>query len=211
MDTTHSFIVCPNVVVTKDGLLVEVDVDILRNQLVYWDRIEVLSHSHAPISADPHLDFLRDNRTLSYRKFILDFDISDGITENYDGPVDYPFRAFQARLAYEVVLRKALDMHRSKGESFISYGEPAWGLQIREKFQQRASTLQINLHNLLPKPSPNASFEDIIRFRQSRSDELIALRVALQKLLRDAQADPDSLRGEFLAVHELKRALRRIE
>jgi len=210
MTLENRFIVCPTVIETEGELAAEVDVDLLREQLVYWNKIHVISHSHAPVLRDANLDFLKQNGILSYKNFKLGVDLSDGITDDYQGPPDYPFRILQAELSYDVVLFKALSMIDNADGSIVSYGEPQRRPRIIEQLQKRSTVLQLKLHNLLPKPSANVSFEDIIRFRQNRSDELSELQFAIQKLIRDAQADPDSMRGESLAVNDLGRALKNL-
>ena len=208
MDVAHNLLVCPKVVKSEHNLSSEVDLDALRNHLVYWDHIDVFSHSAAPVRSNQNLLYLQDVNCVSFQSVRLEFELQGGITKGFDDPPDINLQSYQAELAYELILAKAFEAQKNANKKIVSYDEPPWGFRVPPRVRKKSSTVQINIYNMLPRPSPNTPFEDIFRFKEKRRDELNSLRSSLHKLVREAQADPDATRGEFVAGQELQNALR---
>lgn len=190
------------------------DLETLRNLLPYWDKIVALSHSAAKIDRNPHLDTLKNSGVLEYANVNLEFDplkslLMDGVDiRERNTAFDRTLKEFQAELLYDVALAKIFPKLEKMKDRIWSYHEPSWGLRLPPSNALSAPSIQIGLYKVLPVPSANTPFDDILQFRQKREAERAQLHAAIHRLVRDVQDDPDSVRGELQAVSTLKSALK---
>lgn len=211
MPINQNILICPSVVTGDDFIASELDYDILRNLILYWDNIAALSLSEARLQIDPSISFLIQENPLDIKN-VETSPLRDGITDSYKGPPDYQFRSAQAQMFYDVAIIQAFDKLGTEPNSLWSYHEPPWGFLIRPKdVVKQAPVLQIELQNLLPKPATNIPFEEILKFKSKRKDELERMQAEIQSLIRDAENDPNATRGRLLAGHAIQASIKALD
>lgn len=85
---------------------------------------------------------------------------------------------------------------------------PAEQLQIHNLALARSPSLEIELYNSLPVPTPDTDVEAIIDFRESRRDELHRLRHAIDTLYLEIINSRDIPRSKSHAIEEIDQSLR---
>lgn len=205
----HSIIICPKVRIEDERLVGEYDLDNIKRLLLYWDELNLISYVHAPIERDQHLNHLKSEGALKFINVAGGLAPSDSITgEQFTGmPRDMSFRQLQAEIHYDVFLKTIFSERANTKGKILGFEEPAWGMRIPFAGQTAAPVLQMTLQSCLPNPSPNASFDDILRFKDQRSYELNRLRNTIEDFVRQIQSANEPLREENSAIMELKHAL----
>lgn len=205
----HSILLCPEVRIEEERLIGVYNLENIKRLLLYWDELSLISYIHAPVEGDAHLNHLKSEGVLKFITASGGLPLSDSITgKTLTGlPRDMGFRKLQAEMNYDAFLQKLyLDRSNTK-EKILGFEEPPWGMRLINKNMSSAPVLQTTLQSCLPNPSSNSSFEDILRFKEKRQDELNRLRIEIERFARDIQGSPDPNRAEYNAIAELLHAL----
>lgn len=162
----------------------------LKNYLLYWDRIDIPTSSLMEYSTPSHERFLEDHGVLVH-------------TFHDNGETFLP-KTDITSLEYAISQRNK----ENPGQ---------WSLAttvVSDKYIQEDTKklvgnglLEMKLHEALPIPSPDASFQDILEFKKQRKDELDELHMYLDRLYRNILSSPDTDRGIYTSTQELKRCV----
>lgn len=205
----HSILLCPEVRIDEERLVGDYDLDNIKRLLLYWDELSLISYIHAPVERDAHLNHLKSEGILKFINVSGGLPLSDSITgETLSGlPRDMGFRKLTAEMNYDAFLQKLYFDRSSAKDKVLGFEEPPWGMRLINKNMSSAPVLQTTLQSCLPNPSSNSSFEDILRFKEKRQDELNRLRIEIERYIRDIEEASDPNRAEYNAFAELLQAL----
>lgn len=76
-----------------------------------------------------------------------------------------------------------------------------------ENFNEKKNVIQISLANTLPVPSKDISIDEILKFKQTRKDELSELHNLLDELYMDILSSPDSDLESKKSIIKLKKSI----
>lgn len=194
----------------------------LRKYLLYWDKINVPRSTYIDFDCD-QFRLLQDAGRLERTAYGPQY---DGYVFNLANSQEIYMR--NIRFGGRTGLGKidncrnvALDRH--VGEQILNaHNDVFMLLDAKEpgcwsKGQMSSSPItfdeknergvEINLYNLLPVPSADTSLLDIIKFKDSRHDELVAFRVYLDDLYQSIRNSQDPARAFNTEMNRLNLAL----
>lgn len=163
----------------------------LRQYLLYWDKIDWPDNNIISIgeSDDDGMIFLK----------------SAGILER----TIVRFDSFSGNIGHAM-----LDMQVSALEARNKDEPGAWSLAQQSTHLASTATgtsemrsIEVELYSALPIPSPDIPFEDILEFKQRRSDELLNFRSTMDEIYQQVAASADIPRAKLQAVDKVHYAL----
>jgi len=161
---------------------------LVRQNLPYWDAFDLPDNPIIATRLTPSLEFLQ----------------AQGIVQKTNARP-----AFGGAIA-EMWVRAQLEAFRINEEkepgvwTLAQHGDKFW-LPQTERIQTRA--VEAILYRALPVPNEEISFEDILYFKQRRTDELQALRAELDDLHLHIVSQSDIPRATSTALNRLEKAL----
>lgn len=154
----------------------------LRRALLFWDLIAWPASSGIYIDGGPDIDFLISEKRLVRPKFHMNGDASAGLS-----------------MAFSETL-KFLERKRP-GQWMMSNGESSLNLSGKDLLTDRG--VLTTLSNLIPVPMHDMPLEDVLRFRDTRLPEVLALRSALDRLYQDWVNSEDQEHQLRMAINNL--------
>jgi hypothetical protein len=170
----------------------------LRKYLLYWDKINVPESSY--LKFDCHeFRFLQSVGVLDrtpygkeYGGYALHIQQSHSCNLNINtggntglGIIDDCTNTMLNRRAGDEILRAHEDVYmllNAKTPGFWSKGQMSSSLMTFDS--ENKLGIELNLYNALPVPSVDTSLDCIVRFKESREDELIAFRYYLDGIYK---------------------------
>lgn len=147
------------------------DEQLLRNQILYWDRLVWPESSAISFGNGQDEEFLISAGILSRPNFTFYGDVAQGMLKTQ-------LAAFEKMNAEE------------PGQWAIAQGENALTV-VGENFQPERGTL-FSLYQAIPTPDKSVPLNDVLEFKLKRQSELIALRLELADLYQTILAAGDS-------------------
>lgn len=160
----------------------------LRHYCLYWDRLDWPDNNLIKIGGGGEIDLLQQEGILSRTNV------------RATGSGDIPRGYVEAQFA-------VFDQYnqREPGRWAIAQSANTFINPRGEATNRRA--LEVELHNALPSPDPSAPLSDVLKFKERRESELLALREALDELYLRAVESSDVARAERAALLKLERSL----
>jgi hypothetical protein len=168
--------------------------DLLRQCLLYWDRIEWPTNNLIHVGGGPEIDYLVSAGALNRSRVTFQGMFSGDVTPVFA----------QGQLAVFNQLEAAQPGCWSIGQGGSILQFPGQGVAVRR-------ALEVELYEALPAPSAGVSFEDVLEFRQHYSGELQSLRTTLDELYADILASSDPDRARILAKTKLRAGIEDVE
>lgn len=188
----------------------------LRKYLTYWDKIDV------PRSSMIEFDCWQFKH----------LEQAGYLTRTPYGPPQ-TFRAFrveQSQRVYigncdsaEIIDCRDITINKRCGHQILSAHEDVFALKastesgVWSKAQVSTSlmssdnlakeAIEMELYNLLPVPAPNTPLDDIIKFKETRHDELIKFRYYLDDIYQSVLVAGDVPRAKSTALNRLEQSL----
>jgi hypothetical protein len=172
--------------------LVGVEAEDLRKYLLYWDKIDYPNNNLIGTGTGPNEHFL----------------IEAGVLRR----TDIRFTSFSGNIGYGYILAQAqaLQINNQREPGLWSMVQTANRLFLPSEVSHETRALEIELYNVLPVPSEEVSLEDILRFKERRNDELLALRAAMDELYLEVIDSSDVPRAKTAALRRLENSLRNL-
>lgn len=177
-----------------------VDQSELRKYLLYWDKIEVPLTSMVLFECSD-FDFLSDAGVLSRTPYS-----------------STDVRLMQIRDSYKMTLPKEAGVEILLGHehvfSELSVQEPGqWSkaqmtTSLMNKNEVRRESIEIELYNAIPIPNLDTPLNDVLEFKETRSDELIALRTHLDDLYQKIISSADIPRAKVTEYQRLETSIK---
>lgn len=158
------------------------DASELRRALLFWDLIAWPSSNGIYISGGPDEEFLMSENRLVRPKFKMNGDGAAGLS-----------------MAFIETL-KALEQKRP-GQWMMSNGGRSLGLSGKDIINDRG--VLTTLSNLIPVPMHDMPLEDVLRFKDHRLPEVMALRASLDRLYQDWVNSEDQDHQLRMAINTL--------
>lgn len=156
------------------------DASELRRALLFWDLVAWPASSGIYLSGGPDEDFLMSEKRLVRPKFNMNGDAATGLS-----------------MAFTETL-KILEQKRP-GQWMMSNGKSSLALSGKELHNDRG--VLTTLSNLIPVPMHDMPLEDVLRFKDKRLPEVMALRSALDRLYQDWVNSEDQEHQLRLAIN----------
>lgn len=176
------------------------DPDELRKYLLYWDKIDVPLTSMVLFECND-FDFLSDAGILSRTPFST----SD-------------IKLMLMRDSYRMTLPKEAGIEILLGHEHVfhemSKKEPGvWSkaqmsTTLMSKNEIQRETIEFELYNAIPVPSTTTPLNEILEFKESHSDELIAFRIYLDELYQKIISSADIPRAKITELERLEIAIK---
>ena len=176
------------------------DADELRKYLLYWDKIDVPLTTMVLFESSD-FDFLGDVGVLTRTPFST----SD-------------VRLMQIRDSYKMTLPKEAGIEILLGHEHVFHEmckkEPgAWSkaqmsTALLSKNEVNREAVEFELYNAIPVPNAATPLNDILEFKESHRDELIAFRTYLDELYQKIIASADIPRAKITELQRLETAIK---
>ncbi|TWI29759.1 DUF6236 family protein [Paracoccus sulfuroxidans] len=164
----------------------DLDASELRRALLFWDVIAWPASSGIYICGGPDIDFLLSEKRLIRPKFHMNGDAATGLS-----------------MAFSQTL-KILE-GKMPGQWIMSNGESSLSLSGKDLLTDRG--VLTTLSNLIPIPMHDMPLEEVLRFRDARLPEVLALRSALDRLYQDWMNSEDKEHQLKMAINDLDIAI----
>ena len=150
----------------------------LRMALLFWDRLVWPSSRAIYFGSGPDEQFLEKVGVLTRPEYTFMGDAAQGTAKSY-------MQAFKDRYSKE------------QGLWSLSQGESA--LLWLDQPLEHNGDVALNLHRAIPVPDRDVPLSEILDFKEKRRDELLKLRVEIDRLVGTVEAADD--RNEAMAMH----------
>ena len=191
--SSRGIVVTPKFTVSGTSLhfpgLVGIAPDDLRFYLLYWDKIDYPNNNLIHIASSPNDQFLIDAGVMT----------RTNIAVNASGGMETLYVSAQLDALRQLNTR-------DPGQWSLAQTSNAFYLPESESTETRS--IEIELFSVLPVPTENVALEDILRFKEKRHDELVRLRIAMDKLYLDVDRSNDIPRAKNAAIIELEETLK---
>jgi hypothetical protein len=157
----------------------------LRRALLFWDLLAWPASNGIYIAGGPDEEFLISENRLVRPKFNMNGDAATGLS-----------------MAFIETLK--LFEQRQPGQWMMSNGKMS--LNLNGKGIQTKRGVLATLSNLIPVPMHDVPLEDVLRFRDERLPEVLALRSALDRLYQDWVNSEDQDHQLRMAIRDLDEA-----
>jgi Family of unknown function (DUF6236) len=161
---------------------------LLRKCLLYWERLEVPNNNIIHLGSTSEMEELASLGALS--RTDIRVETSGPLVDLW---IDALFQVYE-------------NLNRDE-PGLWSLAQTGDSLEIPAKFSQSTRGLQIELISALPVPDESVPFEDILQFRQRRTDELEALRIRINELYQKVLSAPDFHAAQVTAIESLQLAI----
>lgn len=163
----------------------------LRKYILYWDQIDYPTNNLIHISSHD-IDYLESTGILKRTRVIFQGTISSGRGEFFIA-------------AQETALAE-----NQKNEPGV------WSIaQLSQKpfYTQSIATtgIEFELYNVLPIPAADTPFDEILEFKNKRSDELSAFRCYIDEIIENIIASKDIPRAKNVQIARLELAIKDID
>lgn len=157
-------VVSPVNLIDKHRMDVNGDLDptMLRKYLMYWDMIDFLKNNIIDFKESPNVQYLKEVGVLKRSQVFVHG--GGEFTELFSQSQYTAFRN---------------NNRQSPGSWALA--QQNIDLTLPNELAEKSRVLEVNLYNSLPIPSPNVSFDDILKFKERRRDELLEFRFALDQ------------------------------
>ncbi|MBO0179465.1 MULTISPECIES: DUF6236 family protein [Vibrio harveyi group] len=170
--------------VGKNGTIVRdntIDALEIPKHLLYWDKIELPVHSfEMDVGSLSKFRFPTEPTHTLYPE--LDYLEECGVLHRHE--IDFRHLIGIPHHEQDLVIQNsAYELHNGKEPGAWSISQ----LSTSPRFQNSSNIVapEIELYGILPTPTKDVSFEDILEFKERRSEELDALRAYLDELEKD--------------------------
>lgn len=162
----------------------------LREYLLYWDRIDFPQNNIIGFGDSPEIAFLKSCNVLKQTR----------ITFTGSGEMTAAYLSCQLQ---------AVRMNNEiKGEKGCwSLAQEGSKLFFNQNEAIKKSNIQMNLHECLPVPNKDVSLDDILNFKERRSDEFLAFHGMMDELYLEVGDSSDPLRAELKNIEKLQRSI----
>lgn len=189
-------IVISTPIIAKTGLLqidaVPLNAQQLRYWLLFWDKLNLPQFDSCYIDPGKEGEFLKNVGILERHQ------VDNVIISMSDDPTnDRPEEQFQYHFLKAF---RELDA-KEKGVWSIATGDQAISLDDDEFDEGRG--ILFRLHHAIPVPAKDVPLDDVLKFKEKRRDELLALRYHLDAAYLRITTSPDrpfSLNSELAAI-----------
>jgi hypothetical protein len=166
--------------------------DTLRKYLLYWDKIDI------PTSRKIGYEH---NQEIEANEIFLE---SEGVLEHtfHDNGDIFRPRSDVTSIENALTIR---NMNQPGQWSIVNHTS-----SIPQSELNQNSIIEIKIYDILPIPSRDASFQDILNFKSNRNDELLDLRHHLDELYQQVLSCPDRHRGLNTALTDLNKSINNI-
>ena len=164
-----------------------IDGQFVKSILLFWDRFDWPETNNITFGCPPDIQFLIQEKIFQ-RSHI----------SNTGGDV------------VSIVINTHLSAYneldvQSPGQWSMASGKNTFSLNESEKIDNRGILFQ--LHEIVPVPHLSVPYDDILLFKQRRSDELSALRHRLEDIYQSISNAPDKNLAEITEVEKLDHAI----
>lgn len=169
----------------------------LRQHLLYFDKIDWPRNNIIAFGdEDEEIELLQKENILNRTQINL----ASFSTENYG--------ADKLKSAIQIVT--FLQRNKSENEEW-AIAQPTQRIILPDDLSIEQKTVEISLYKCLPTPKADTKIEEILEFKEKRSDELKKLRGALDELYLGIIASKDIPRSKNKAIQEIEQNLSDIE
>jgi hypothetical protein len=154
----------------------------LRRALLFWDLIAWPASNGIYIDGGTDVEYLMSEKRLVRPKFYVNGDVATGLS-----------------MAFSETL-KVLEQKRP-GQWMMSDGKASLSLSKNHLLTDRG--ILTTLSNLIPVPMHDMPLEEVLRFRDARLPEILALRSALDRLYQDWVNSEDQEHQLRMAINEI--------
>lgn len=187
----HGIVVCPPININLNGEFYceqsDLDPDLLRSWLLFWDMIDFPSNNVVKIEHCNHIQFLIDEGAMKRTNIYFDDCIMS------EAVINAQFLALR-----ENEKEEGSTWSLARGENTLSFPD-------QETEEGRG--LLIKLTNAIPVPSSEVPFEEILKFKEKNKSELFALRSYIDDLYQEILKFPDKAHAEISALSRLENAI----
>ena len=163
----------------------------VRRNLPYWDKFDLPDNFLITIGLPEDLEHLR----------------LQGIVHKSN--IRIPYQGPAAEL-WVLSQYEAWRLNEEKEPGTWSLGQFGTDFWLPESARIQTRTIEVELYSVLPVPGPNTSFDDILKFKDRRSAELQAFRVAMDDLYGSITSNCDIPRSKVVAITKLEHALKNL-
>tara|TARA_R110001592_G_scaffold44000_1_gene142067 strand:- start:690 stop:1547 length:858 start_codon:yes stop_codon:yes gene_type:complete len=190
----RGIIITPDYKVLEEGRGIQfnsgVNPENLRKYLLFWDRIDYPVNNLIHIDGGPDLSFLIQEGVA--KSTMVKF---AGMTAEENGLLP---------LATQLA---AFDTNTKSSEEEWSIAQPSQRLTIPKSRSKMQGCLEFELYEAIQIPTREVPIEDIIRFKDKRLPELIALRESMDSIVDQIMAHQDIPKRKTKALNKLHRDL----
>lgn len=166
--------------------------------MIYWDKI-VIPFSSVTQDPIPYGYKLVDSGFV----FRPTIDHKESLNKSFE----YFFTKGAINFLYEQVIAAKELIEEDDGSTDWVIHQIGDSLVLPDEYKREFRTLRTRLSNALPVPNREVEIEEVLRFREERRDERLALHHYLEELYLDAVENPDSELAERRAVRDLESAI----
>lgn len=165
------------------------DVQELRFALLFWDRLDFPENSFMSLGGGPEFDYL----------------IAAGVAQRSFARLDGGGDGAAISKAAHVAAFRNLD-RQQPGVWSLSRGVNS--VAFEEDDLDVGRGLLFKLHRALPVPDREVPLADVLKFKESRKAELLALRSELEEVFQQISLAPDRALAEGTEFTKLERAIK---
>lgn len=138
----------------------------IRQSILYWDKIDIPDNNLLGSSMSADEQFLESEGIL--QRTLVNFNAKNGIMINAD--------------LFNTMQNAVLDYNNKRPGEVWTLGQNSKSLILPREHAIETETIQIELCNCLPVPDQNTPFENILKFKEQRQDELNEFRKVLDDM-----------------------------
>lgn len=180
----------------EQGLMMErsISKEELRYYILYWDKVVIPGNNLVYIAVPEEEKLIASQAIARPRVQFQGFYQGNQVTD--------AILACQAIVAEKLVQEKTVDwvLHQV-GDS----------VALPSKFVSQKDTIRVALANTLPVPDAEVPVEEILKFKQSRKDELVELHDSIDELYFEVLNSPDERLATKKAVFRFQSAIQNID
>lgn len=186
---SHPYTATPGGIQSHNGIT---DKD-LRHYLLYWDKIDLPENNIILVGSDnTEIAYLRECNILDSTR------------------VEFPFQMLNQMEISEFLVQsliKAVQYRNKQEPGCWSVIQPGDSLDLPNSSTSEVRTLDVELYNAIPIPTPNTQLDTILDFKQKRADEVLRFRRAMDALYQKIETSKDIPRSKVAVINEIEIAL----
>jgi hypothetical protein len=184
---------------------------LVRRALLYFDRIEWPNNNALPMGEIPHAEILEQSGVLHRKMLVFPNPPPPPIADFLASTLEpgsmmgvHGDAGLQAHLitAFHFDAFRTLDRESPGCWALATIGQ---GLDVLDAVETRG--VQIALHNALPVPMPDCSYEKILQFKQNREAELLTFRAHMDELYLQIVNSGDAPMAQQAVLHKIDESL----